>query len=149
MANKIGVYLDKSNIGGGLDIEALADGLRKKWGELLGVVKVVPVLAESVEEVSKDIAEQDLDGVLLCGASPRVDADLYRFPPHNGQAIQVGHVNLREQCVLCFPTSSDNSFPPSMLEQMARDYLNMGVVRLQKTGVSEPAIVRGDRKSVV
>ena len=149
MANKIGVYLDKSNIGGGLDIEALADGLRKKWGELLGVVKVVPVLAESVEEVSKDIAEQDLDGVLLCGASPRVDADLYRFPPHNGQAIQVGHVNLREQCVLCFPTSSDNSFPPSMLEQMARDYLNMGVVRLQKTGVSEPAIVRGVRRILV
>ena len=101
MANKIGVYLDKSNIGGGLDIEALADGLRKKWGELLGVVKVVPVLAESVEEISKDIAEQDLDGVLLCGASPRVDADLYRFPPHNGQAIQVGHVNLREQFDLC------------------------------------------------
>ncbi len=81
MANKIGVYLDKSNIGGGLDIEALADGLRKKWGELLGVVKVVPVLAESVEEVSKDIAEQDLDGVLLCGASPRVASHLITARP--------------------------------------------------------------------
>ncbi len=53
MANKIGVYLDKSNIGGGLDIEALADGLRKKWGELLGVVKVVPVLAEAWKKFPK------------------------------------------------------------------------------------------------
>ena len=105
------------------------------------MVKVVPVLAESVEEISKDIAEQDLDGVLLCGASPRVDADLYRFPPHNGQAIQVGHVNLREQCVLCFPTSSDNSFPLPCWSKW-RGITSIWELSGCKTGVSEPAIVR-------
>lgn len=80
MAGKIGVYFDLQNIGGGLDVEALAAQLREKWGDLTPVVKVCPVLAESVDEIQADIEAQGLDGVLLCGASPRVDAGLYRFP---------------------------------------------------------------------
>lgn len=87
MAGKIGVYFDLQNIGGGLDVEALAAQLREKWGDLTPVVKVCPVLAESVDEIQADIEAQGLDGVLLCGASPRVDAGLYRFP------VQVEHVN--------------------------------------------------------
>ena len=46
MATKIGVYFDASNIGGGLDVEALAAGVTAKWGSFTAVVKVFPVLAD-------------------------------------------------------------------------------------------------------
>ena len=40
MASKIGVYFDVQNIGGGLDVEALAEQVRSKWSDLTPVVKV-------------------------------------------------------------------------------------------------------------
>lgn len=47
-------------------MEALAAQTRDKWGDLTPVVKVVPLLAEAVDEVKADIEAQGLDGVLLC-----------------------------------------------------------------------------------
>ena len=156
MAGKIGVYFDQSNIGGGLDAEALAQDLRDKWGELAATVKVVPVLAEAVDEIRADIAAQGLDGVLLCGASPRVDADLYRFAPNGDTPVQVEHVNLREQCVLAYRDPDGASVEglapgeaPELLRLMATDYVNMGMVRLQKTETPEPAVVAGVRRILV
>ncbi|WP_300881906.1 hydrogenase iron-sulfur subunit [uncultured Desulfovibrio sp.] len=141
MAGKIGVYFDLQNIGGGLDVEALAAQTRDKWGDLTAVVKVVPLLAEAVDEIRADIETQSLDGVLLCGASPRVDGDLYRF------SVQVEHVNLREQCVLAYrnPDNSpvDSEEAPELLTLMARDYVNMGVVKLQKSEVPDSAAIKG------
>ena len=148
MAGKIGVYFDLQNIGGGLDVEALAAQTRDKWGDLTPVVKVVPLLAEAVDEIKADIEAQGLDGVLLCGASPRVDGDLYRFP------VQVEHVNLREQCVLAYK-NPDNSpvdsaeGAPELLILMARDYVNMGVVKLQKSEVPDSAAIPGVARILV
>ena len=45
MASKIGVYFDVQNIGGGLDVEALAEQVRSKWSDLTPVVKVLPMLS--------------------------------------------------------------------------------------------------------
>lgn len=156
MAGKIGVYFDLSNIGGGLDAEALAQGVRDKWGELAATVKVVPVLAEAVDEIRADIATQGLDGLLLCGASPRVDAGLYRFAPDSDTPVQVEHVNLREQCVLAYRdpdgVSVESLAPgeaPELLRAMATDYVNMGMVRLQKTETPEPAAGSGVRRILV
>lgn len=156
MAGKIGVYFDQSNIGGGLDAEALAQGVREKWGDLAATVKVMPVLAEAVSEIQADITAQGLDGVLLCGASPRVDADLYRFAPNGDKPVQVEHVNLREQCVLAYRDPDGISVldlapgqAPELLRILARDYLNMGMVRLQKTETPEPAFVPGVRRILV
>ena len=138
MAGKIGVYFDLENIGGGLDVEALAAQTRDKWGDLTPVVRVVPLLAKAVESIAADIESEGLDGVLLCGASPRVDGDLYRFP------VQVEHVNLREQCVQAYK-NPDNSpvgtEAPELLTIMARDYVNMGVVKLQKSEVPDSAAI--------
>ena len=138
MAGKIGVYFDLENIGGGLDVEALAAQTRDKWGDLTPVVRVVPLLAQAVEAIAADIEAEGLDGVLLCGASPRVDGDLYRFP------VQVEHVNLREQCVQAY-RNPDNSpvgtDAPELLTIMARDYVNMGVVKLQKSEVPDSAAI--------
>lgn len=148
MAGKIGVYFDLQNIGGGLDVEALAAQTREKWGDLTPVVKTVPVLAQALDEIKADITAQNLDGVLLCGASPRVDGELYRLP------VQVEHVNLREQCVLAFK-NPDNSpvdtaaGAPELLRLMARDYVNMGVVKLQKSEVPDSAAVTGTQRILV
>ncbi|WP_022658827.1 FAD-dependent oxidoreductase [Desulfovibrio desulfuricans] len=142
MSGKIGVYFDQQNIGGGLDLTALAEQTSQKWGSLVPVVKVVPVLALAVSEIKADIEAQGLDGVLLCGASPRVDADIYRLP------VQVEHVNLREQCVQAYknpdhtPVDTANG-APELLAIMARDYVNMGVVKLQKSEVPDSAAITG------
>ena len=51
MSGKIGVYFDQQNIGGGLDLTALAEQTSQKWGSLVPVAKVVPVLALAVSEI--------------------------------------------------------------------------------------------------
>ncbi|WP_297669097.1 FAD-dependent oxidoreductase [uncultured Desulfovibrio sp.] len=147
MAGKIGVYFDQQNIGGGLDVAALAEQTMQKWGDFTPVVKVVPVLALAVDEIRADIAAQELDGVLLCGASPRVDADLYRLP------VQVEHVNLREQCVQAYrnpdKSPADPTCAPELLTIMARDYVNMGVVKLQKSTPPDSAAITGTQRILV
>lgn len=148
MAGKIGVYFDMQNIGGGLDVEALAAQTREKWGELVPVVKTCPVLACAAEEIKADITDKELDGVLLCGASFRAECDACRLP------VQVEHVNLREQCVLSYK-NADGSPPdfsagaPEDLAAMARDYVNMGVVKLQKSELSDSAAVAGIARVLV
>lgn len=153
MADKIGVYFDLENIGGGLDVASLANRFKDKWGDQAALVKLVPVLAASVAEVQADIDRENLNGVLLCGASPRVDPDLYRFKGKDGAPVQVEHVNLREQCVFCYqnPDKSpiDPDQAPELLVQMAIDYINMGMVRLQKMETPEPAVVKGVQRILV
>lgn len=145
MAGKIGVYFDLANIGGGLDVEALAARTREKWGDLVPVVKVVPLLAAAQEEIRADIRAASLDGVLLCGASPRSDdtADALR-----DTQVLTAHVNLREQCVLACKLPADGQ-GPDHLAIMARDYVNMGVVRLQKTEKPDSAAVTGTPRILV
>lgn len=151
MATKIGVYFDQSSIGGGLDSEALAAGVTKKWGTLTPVVKVLPVLAaeNARNEIRADIEENGLDGVLLCGTSPRVDWDLYQF-----EGVTVDRVNLREQCVLAYKNPDGSAIEagddaPELLVALATDYVNMGVVKLQKTSEPEAAPIESVRRILV
>lgn len=148
MATKIGVYFDQQNIGGGLDVDALAAGVKQKWGDLTPVVKVVPVLAKAAADMEADIAANGLDGVLVCGTSPRNDWNIYEFGP-----VQVERVNLREQCVMAYK-NADGTLPspqvaPPLLFGMAQDYVNMGVVKLQKATPPEAAVVDGVKRVLV
>ena len=142
MATKIGVYFDRSAIGGGLDVDDLMAGVETRYGDCALVVKDFPVMSrpEVVAEITADIEENELDGVLLCGSSPRVDWDIYRFP-----GVQVERVSLREGCVLAYqnhdgsPLSNDpEDDAPELLTLMAKDYISMGVLKLQKSSVPEP-----------
>ena len=147
MASKIGVYFDLQNIGGGLDVEALAEQAKAKWGDLTPVVKCVPALCDAEKEILADIESAGLDGVLLCGASPRDMADVLRLP------VLTEHVNLREQCVLAYknPDGSPlgNGDAPELLKIMARDYVNMGVVKLQKSEMPDSAAIEGVKRILV
>ena len=139
MADKIGVYFDESSLGGVLDIQKLCEGVQKKWSALCPVVKVHPRLASSDGRaaIQADIDAGLINAVCVCGSSPRVDWDFYQF----GKDILVERVNLREQCVLCYDDpSGDKVVPgqtPELLHKMANDYVNMGVVKLQKAAVPE------------
>lgn len=148
MATKIGVYFDQQNIGGGIPTEELAAAVTKKWGDLTPVVKVYPVLASAVADIKADIEANGLDGVLVCGCSPRNDWNLYTFDD-----VLVERVNLREQCVLAYK-NPDCSTPspmvaPALLTQMALDYVHMGVVKLQKTEKPEGSPTTGVKRVLV
>ena len=149
MSSKIGVYFDAANIGGGLDVEALAAGVKAKWESLVAVVRVFPVLADQAQSIAKDIEDNGLDGVLICGASPRQDVEIYRFP------VLTERVNLREQCVLSYEDPLGNGLvpgqpAPELLVQIATDYINMGVVKLQKGSLPDSAALeKGVRRILV
>ena len=136
MAEKIGVYFDELSLGGLLDIQKLCDGIQKKWSDLCPVVKTHPRLAsdEGRAMIQKDIDAGLIDAVCVCGSSPRVEWDFYKF-----EGVLVERVNLREQCVLCYDDPAGQKVvpgqTPELLHKMANDYVNMGVVKLQKANI--------------
>ncbi len=149
MASKIGVYFDAANIGGGLDIDVLAAGVKSKWGSACPVIKSYPVLAENADAIRADITAEGLDGVLIVGPSPREDVEIYRFP------VLTERVNLRMHAVLSYE-EPDGSHPAPgaqatpLLQQIAVDYINMGVVKLQKGNLPESAAIeKGVRRILV
>ena len=139
MADKIGVYFDEASLGGLLDIQRLCDGVQKKWKDSCPVIKVHPRLAsgEGRALIQADIDAGLINAVCVCGSSPRVDWEFYKF----GQDILVDRVNLRELCVLCYnDPSGEKVVPgnsPELLFKMANDYVNMGVIKLQKAAVPD------------
>lgn len=151
MAEKIGVYFDEASLGGVLDIQALCDGIKKKWDSVCPVIKVHPRLAsaEGRDLIQADIAAGTIDAVCVCGSSPRVDWDFYQFGP----TIQVDRVNLRELCVLCYndPTGQTPvaGNTPELLHMMANDYVNMGIVKLQKSNIPENAAIEAVKRVLV
>ncbi|MBO4369498.1 MAG: hydrogenase iron-sulfur subunit, partial [Desulfovibrio sp.] len=148
MAEKIGVYFDLANIGGGVDVQSLADAATQKWGELIAVTKLFPELAAHIDEIKQDITANGLDGVLLCGASPRVDTENYRF------SVQTDFVNLREQCVLSFKNPDGTSYipsdvAPSALQELALDYVQMGVAKMQKGSLPDSCAITATPRILV
>ncbi len=142
MAEKIGVYFDQSSIGPQLDLDELVSAVENKWGGVCPLVKTHPVLAseDGRKMIQADIAESELDAVLICGSSPRVDWDIYDFGPK----IMVDRVNLREQCVMSF-MEPDGSVPeadeqPEMLAQIAKDYVFMYVAKMKNMSIPQPEI---------
>ncbi len=137
MASRIGVYFDQQNIGGGVDTNALVAMVQSKWGGLAPVVKAYPVLADAVADIQADITANELDGVLICGNSPRADWEIYQFG-----AVQVERVNLLEQAVHAIADAD-------MRAQVAADYVNMGVVKLQKAAVPDSAAIETVKRVLV
>ena len=150
MAEKIGVYFDESSAGAYLDLEALAEGVRTKWADLCPVVRVHANLAseEGRATIQGDIDQGTIDGVCICGATPRVDAEWFSF-----DTVLVDRVNLREQCALSYK-NGDGTVPepgevPPDLTKLAKDYVNMGIVRLQKTHMVQGDPVESEKTVLV
>ncbi|NJB68813.1 quinone-modifying oxidoreductase subunit QmoB [Desulfobaculum xiamenense] len=132
MAEKIGVYFDESSIGQYFDIEALVEFVKTRWATACPVVTSHPVLPgeDGVKMIKADIEAGTIDAVLVCGSSPRIDWEFFDF----GKSVPSERVNLREQCALCCPAEAGEETKVLM----AKDYINMGVIKLQKTRVPAP-----------
>ncbi|RJP70088.1 MAG: hydrogenase iron-sulfur subunit [Candidatus Abyssobacteria bacterium SURF_17] len=127
MASKIGVYICVGyGIGEAVNIEELSKVATSEYK--VDVCKTVPSCeAEDIEFIKKDIAEQELEKVVIAGPSPR----FYQpktFPPN----VIVEYVNLREQVAWCQPSHEEDT------QMMANDYLRMGIVKIQKTQPLDP-----------
>jgi quinone-modifying oxidoreductase subunit QmoB len=152
MPEKIGIYFDKVNLGQLLDLEALTEKLQNKWGQQCPVIKTEEVLAseQGRKSIKEDIDSGAIDAVCICGSSPRVDQEHFDFGP----SILVDRVNLREQCVFCYKDPEGSATqsaegPPQLLQDLALDYVNMAVGKMQKSEVPEPEALETTHRILV
>lgn len=151
MAEKIGVYLDKSILEPYVDLENLVERIKNKWDNVCPVVKVVDFLAseEGRKEIQADIDAGTIDAVCVGGSSPRVDTEYFDFGPN----ILVDRVNLREQCILCFQHPDGSPLKegekPKLLQDMVLDYINMSIVKLQRSQVPDPQAIESVKRILV
>jgi len=143
MAEKIGVYIDASSIAPLLRAEDLVAFVRETCGGACPIVKSHQRLSSpaGLEMIRADVASGAIDAVLVCGTSPRVDWDLFDF----GDTVLVDRVNLREFAVLSYKNPDGSAAtpgqdPPPELVSLVRDYLRMGVVKLQKMKAPHPEL---------
>lgn len=141
MAEKIGVYIDQSSVAPLLDAEALAAFVKEKCGGACPIVKTHKRLssADGVAMIKADVEAGEIDAVLICGTSPRVDWDVFAF----GDKVLVDRVNLREFVTLSYKNPDGSSVAaggpvPRELLSLVQDYLRMGVVKLQKMAKPNP-----------
>lgn len=141
MPEKIGVYIDKSSVKPFFTGEDLAEYVSTVLGSTTTLVKTHDRLNTEAgrQMIQADLDAGEIDSVLVCGTSARMDWDIFNF----GEAVLVERVNLRELCVKCYQ-NPDGSKPvpgeeaPKDMVLMAQDYIKMGVAHLSKSGIPEP-----------
>ncbi|EHJ47879.1 methyl-viologen-reducing hydrogenase delta subunit [Solidesulfovibrio carbinoliphilus subsp. oakridgensis] len=144
MAEKIGVYIDESSVAPLLSAEELVAFVKEKCGGACPIVKSHKRLSSEagVAMIKADVDSGEIDAVLICGTSPRVDWDVFNF----GDKVLTDRVNLREFVVLSYKNPDGSPVAPGAatpreLTAMVRDYLRMGVVKLQKMNRPNPEML--------
>ncbi|MHC1712195.1 MAG: hydrogenase iron-sulfur subunit [Solidesulfovibrio sp.] len=143
MAEKIGVYIDESSVAPLLNAEELVAFVKEKCGGACPIVKSHKRLSSEagLAMIKADVDAGEIDAVLICGTSPRVDWDVFAF----GDKVLVDRVNLREFVVLSYKNPDGSAVAagqavPEELASMVHDYLRMGVVKLQKMNAPHPEL---------
>jgi len=136
--NKTGVYICTGcEIGDNLNMEKVTGYIDEECSP--AVMKQHPFLCsrEGAEEIKKDIEGEGINKVCIAACSPRVMWDVFDFGPD----VLVERANIRELAVWSFrdpelpePEDDEMADPLSM---MVRDYIRMGVARLEKTDYPE------------
>jgi len=127
MDKKIGAYICSGcGIGEALNIERL---VRKATAKGAKVVKTHACLCgdEGNALIAADIANEGVNTVLLAACSPRAMVDAFRL-----DVPILERVNLREHVVWSHEPKTEGT------QELAEDYIAMGLVRLQKTLPPEP-----------
>ncbi len=152
MAEKIGVYIDESSVAPLLNAEELAAYVREKCGGACPIVKAHKRLSspDGVAMIKADVDAGEIDAVLICGTSPRVDWDVFTF----GDKVLVDRVNLREFVTLSYKNPDGSAVAaggpiPAELRSMVQDYLRMGVVKLQKMSKPNPELPETNKTILV
>jgi quinone-modifying oxidoreductase subunit QmoB len=141
MDKKYGVYICTGcGIGDALDMEALCEvpqeeGLPVKTHSFL-------CGEEGIALIKKDIAEKEMNTLVIGACSRRVNFDIFRF-----DGCIVDRVNLREQVVWSHPRSEfpalteeqkDDEEHFDRVQMLAEDYIKMGMARVKKIKLPEP-----------
>ncbi len=146
---KIGVFICTScNIGDRLEVSELEAAANEQG---CAYCASMPFLCgkEGVSAIKSAIQEQGLDSVVICGCSQRVNYDVFDFGN-----VPVERVSLREGVVWSrWPTPKEGEELPEDESQievaegvsfkdelmaLAKDYVRMGVVKMQKYAPPEP-----------
>ncbi len=144
---KIGAFICTScNIGDRLEVGDL-EAAAKDQGAAVAVSREFLCSKEGVEFIKEQIGSEELEAVAICACSPRVNYDVFNF---NG--VRVERVNLREGVVWSrfpVPDEGEESVDDSKevaegttfkdeLMSLAKDYIRMGVAKLQSSQAPEP-----------
>ncbi|MBW1793136.1 MAG: hydrogenase iron-sulfur subunit [Deltaproteobacteria bacterium] len=133
MEKKLGVYICTGcGIGEALDIEKL----EKKVPPKIKVRKTHPIMCspEGIELIKQDIAEEGVNTAVIAACSRRVLYDVFDFGPET----VVQRVNLREGVVWSHKPQEEGEVD-EFIQEMAEDYLRMGMAEAEKILPAEPA----------
>nr|MBN2276387.1 FAD-dependent oxidoreductase [candidate division Zixibacteria bacterium] len=117
---KIGVYICQGcEIGKSLDIDQL---IKESEAGKCAVCKNKEILCskEAIEEIHRDIAEQQLNRVVICACSGRTFPELFDFGPE----ILTDRVSLREYVAWTHPANDEDT------QMLAEDYVRMGIAKV-------------------
>jgi quinone-modifying oxidoreductase subunit QmoB len=140
MSKKIGVYICSGcGIGDALDMDALAKVATKEYK--------VPVCQQNgffcgkdgVEIIKKDIAENEVNYVVIAGCSGRVNYDVFDFGP----SVVLERVNLRERVVWTQEPDDEDT------QMMAEDYLRITLAKLKNLELPEAYVLEDTSNKVM
>ncbi len=128
---KIGVYLCSGcGIGQSLDINSLQSAASENNDISIYRVHSFLCRKEYCEIIHNDIADKELNSIVIAACSPRVKTTEFSFDP----AVIVERVNLREQVIWCNPPNEEDT------QMLAEDYLRMGIAKALVVEQPEPFI---------
>ncbi len=152
MAERIGIYIDKATFEPYINVDQLIEKIKNRWGDVTPVIKAFPLVAsdEARNEIQKDIDAGTVDGVSIVGPSPREDTEYFDFGPK----IVVDRVNLREQGIMAYKNPDgtplkEGEEAPQLLWDLIMDYINMSVIKLQKSVPPEGQPLETEKRVLV
>ena len=130
MDKKVGVYICSGcEIGKSLDIEKLSQiasennvTICKNHSSLCSV--------EGFNLINNDIAQENLDRIVIAACSPRAKTEIFNFPEN----IILERTNLREQVAWCYEPGEEDT------QMAAEDYLRMSITKVNNIEVPKPFI---------
>jgi quinone-modifying oxidoreductase subunit QmoB len=137
-ARKTGVYVCRGcSIGDCIDVDALTSMAGADEGVV--VTRTSPAFClEDAGLIARDVAEQDLDAVVVGACSPRVNRQVLSFPP-----ATVRRVNLREQVAWSHAPGEEAT------QELAADLLRMGMAAARHGTPPQPYTEDHERSILV
>ncbi len=152
MQKKVGVYICTGcGIGDALDIEKLD----KKVPPKIKFRGTHPFLCgpEGVELIKKDVEGEGVNTVVVAACSRRVNHNVFNFGPE----VIVDRVNLREGVVWSHKPKEgaapaegeEGTGVDEFMQEMAQDYVKMGLAEAEKMKLPEPVEETIDKKIII
>ncbi len=136
MEKKIGLYICKGcGIGDAVDVDKLANAVKK-----MPVCKSHDVLCspEGLALIKGDMSAEGVNTLVIAACSPRVKFAEFDFP---GSLVE--RANIREFVAWTLDPKSPQA------QAAAEDYINMGIVKAQKSDVPQPSILENLNSTIL